>query len=469
MILSRKCFSLIAALPIFTASLPAYAEFTKDLKEARAIAEEAYIYGYPVVEMYKTLYVQAVDKNDSNFKADFNQIGNTSDVYTPKDTSFITPNSDTPYSFVWMDLRAEPIVLTLPKVESERYYSVQLIDIYTQNFAYLGTRTTGNDGGVYMVTGPNWQGGKPSNVSKVIRSESEIVYALYRTQLIDDSDIDNVRKIQSKYKVEMLSDYLNEAQPKKEPRIAWPKLTSDMSTTPAFFSYLDFMLDFAPTVSSEKDIKERLSKIGIGTDEDFSLSELSQDQLSALQDGMNDGRKKFATFKKDYIDNHKVTSGDFFGTREQLKNQYLYRYSGAALGIFGNSADEAMYLGYFIDSENKPLDASKNNYQLRFEKGSLPPAKAFWSLTMYDGENKFLVENKLNRYLINSPMLENLTKGEDGSVTLYIQKDSPGKNLESNWLPAPDHSFYGVLRLYIPEEVVLNGSWKRPLMTAVKQ
>lgn len=131
-------------------------DFSASPDEARAIAKEAYLYGFPVVEMYKTLYTQAVDTKSPNYKAPFNQIGNTAKAFTAKDTAFVTPNADTPYSFVWMDLRAEPLILTLPAIEEHRYYSVQLIDAYTQNFAYLGTRSTGNNGGHFMIAGPDW-------------------------------------------------------------------------------------------------------------------------------------------------------------------------------------------------------------------------------------------------------------------------------------------------------------------------
>lgn len=151
---------LLASLSILM-STGAWADFTATPSEARAIAKEAYLYGFPVVEMYKTLYTQAVDKTGPNYKAPFNHIGNTAQLFTPKDTAFVTPNSDTPYSFVWLDLRAEPVVLTLPKIEDNRYYSVQLIDLYTQNFGYLGTRSTGNNGGHYMIAGPNWKGQQP--------------------------------------------------------------------------------------------------------------------------------------------------------------------------------------------------------------------------------------------------------------------------------------------------------------------
>ena len=179
---------LLASLSILMSS-GAWADFTATPSEARAIAKEAYLYGYPVVEMYKTLYTQAVDKGGANFKAPFNHIGNTAQVLTPKDTAFVTPNLDTPYSFVWMDLRSEPLVLTLPKIEDDRYYSVQLIDLYTQNIAYLGTRSTGNNGGHYMIAGPDWKGQQPVNVDRVVYSESNIAYALYRTQLFDEKDL----------------------------------------------------------------------------------------------------------------------------------------------------------------------------------------------------------------------------------------------------------------------------------------
>jgi hypothetical protein len=228
--------------------------------EVRAIAREAYIYGYPVVEAYKTLYAQAVDQGGPNFKAPFNQIGNTANVFTPNDTAIITPNSDTPYSFVWMDLRAEPLVLTLPPIENKRYYSVQLIDLYTHNFAYLGTRTSGNQGGNYMIVGPDWSGEKPANVKAVIRSESSIAYAIYRTQLFNAKDLRRVRAIQNGYKVRTLSAFLGRPAPAPASPIDWPKPVADATDSLAFFRYLNFMLQFAPTVPSEQDVMARFAK-----------------------------------------------------------------------------------------------------------------------------------------------------------------------------------------------------------------
>lgn len=450
-------------------STSASANFTATPEEARSIAKEAYLYGFPVVEMYKTLYTQAVDKKSSNFKAPFNQIGNTAKAFTARDTAFVTPNADTPYSFVWMDLRAEPLVLTLPPIEEHRYYSVQLIDAYTQNFAYLGTRSTGNNGGHYMIAGPNWQGQQPLNIDRLLRSESNIAYALYRTQLFDDKDLAKVKQIQKGYKVETLSHYDKQKAPPAAPKIDWPKPTPTMSDTPDIFRYLNFMLSFAPSQDVEKDLLGRFAKIGIEAGKPFNVNTLSPDQRKALEDGISDAKAEFAEFKKTKVDTHEVSSGDVFGTRDHLKGNYLYRYAGANMGIFGNSAEEADYIGYFVDKDGQPVDASKHDYTLHFDKDALPPADAFWSLTMYDGQSKLLVANPLNRYLINSRMLPDLKRDTDGGLTLYVQHRAPAKDLQSNWLPAPNGPFYGVLRLYLPKPEVTNGQWNMPLLTPVDQ
>lgn len=163
-------------------------------EEARAIAKEAYIYGYPLVDSYRIQYAYFVDNDDKSYKAPWNQLKNIPAVYTPADTALQTPNSDTPYSFVGLDLRAEPIVISVPEIEQKRYYSIQFIDAYTFNFAYAGSRTTGNDAGNFMIAGPNWKGEKPAGIKQVIRSETDFNMALFRTQLFNPTDLDNVKE-----------------------------------------------------------------------------------------------------------------------------------------------------------------------------------------------------------------------------------------------------------------------------------
>lgn len=458
---------LLASLSIFM-STGAWADFTATPSEARAIAKEAYLYGFPVVEMYKTLYTQAVDKGGANFKAPINRIGHSAQVFTPKDTGVVTPNPDTPYSFVWMDLRSEPLVLTLPKIEDDRYYSVQLIDLYTQNFAYLGTRSTGNNGGHYMIAGPDWKGQQPVDVDRVIYSESNIAHALYRTQLFDEKDLNKVKQIQSGYKVQSLSSYVKLAAPAKAPKIEWPKPTATMSDSPQLFRYLNFMLAFAAPQDSEKDLLARFAKIGVAPGAPFKVNQLTAEQRKALEDGIADGKAEFAAFKKDKLDTQQIPSGELFGSRDHLKNNYLYRYAGADTELFGNSTDEAAYLTYVVDSEGKPANGARHSYTVHFAKDQLPPADAFWSLTMYYAKTKLLVPNHKKRYLINSRMLSSLKRDADGGLTLALQHHEPPKAEQSNWLPAPPGPFYAVLRIYLPKPEVGSGQWKLPPLTPLK-
>jgi len=434
--------------------------------EARAIAREAYIYGFPFVEGYKTLYKQAVDKGNADFKSPFNHIGHARNAATPDDTWVVTPNSDTPYSFAWLDLRAEPIVITMPKVDQGRYYSAQLIDLQTFNFAYLGTRAFGNDGGNFLITGPGWKGEKPEGVKAVIPCETELLYALFRTQLFNADDIKNVNGIQDGYQVRTLSAYLGKPAPAAAPGIGWPGPSADMTEGPPLFSYLNFLLQFCPVHPSEKELRARFAKLGISAGARFDVGKLPPEVQQAVAAGIAQVWKDDFPAMMARVNSGSLTSGDIFGTREFLKNNYLYRFVAAKLGLYGNTREEALYPPYFVDAEANKLDAAKHRYELRFDKGQLPPAVAFWSLTMYDGKSQLLVANPLKRYLVNSTMLDSFKYAEDGSLTIFVSKDSPGVDKESNWLPAPDGPFYCILRLYIPKPAAFNGQWKQPkLMT----
>src|SRR6266404_9604675 len=433
--------------------------------EARAIAKEAYIYGFPLVDSYRIQYSYFVDKQNPEFKAPWNQIHNESHVYTPADTAIQTPNSDTPYSWLGMDLRAEPLVLTVPPIEKKRYFSVQLIDAYTFNFDYIGSRTTGNEGGSYLVAGPNWKGETPKGVKKVFRAETEFAFAAYRTQLFNPDDLDNVKKVQAGYKAQTLSAFLGTAAPPAAPAIEFikPLTPAKEKTSPEFFNILNFVLGYCPTAPSEKALMARFAKIGIGAGKTFDASKLSPEMKTAIEQGMADAWVAFAGLKKDFEEG-KLSAGDVFGTRQYLKNNYLYRMGAAVLGIYGNSKQEALYPTYYVDATKQKLDGT-NRYTLRFAPGQLPPVNAFWSLTMYDEPASLLVANPLNRYLINSPMLPQLKRDADGGLTLIVQNESPGKDKEANWLPAPKGPFSMIMRLYWPKEEATDGKWKQPPLT----
>lgn len=439
------------------------------LDEARAIAKEATIYGFPLVDNYRIQYSYFVDASSPEYKADWNTIYNNARVYTPDDKAIQTPNSDTPYSYVGADLRAEPIVLTVPKIEKGRYYSLQFIDMYTFNFAYVGSRATGNDSGVFLLAGPGWSGAAPKGIKGMIRSETEFAFILYRTQLFSPKDIDNVKRIQAGYKVQTLSAYLGKAAPPPAPSIDFIKPISpeDERASLRFFNELNFVLQFCPTDPSEKGLMARLAKIGVGAGKPFNEEALSPDLRKALQNGMADAWKAFAEFKATQLDTGKITSGDGFGTRQYLKNDYMRRLASAALGIYGNSKQEAIYPAYFLDANHEKIDGSRQ-YTLRFAPGALPPVNAFWSLTMYELPQSLLYANPIDRYLINSAMLPDLKHDSDGGITIYVQNSSPGKDKESNWLPAPKGPFFLAMRLYWPKEQALDGQWKAPPLQRVK-
>jgi hypothetical protein len=434
--------------------------------EARAIAKEAYIYGFPLVDNYRVEYAYFVDRASPEFKAPWNHITNIPRVFTPADTAVQTPNSDTPYSWLGLDLRAEPVVLTLPPMEKERYFSVQFTDAYTFNFDYLGTRTTGNQGGSYAIAGPNWKGETPKGIKKVLRSETELIIVIYRTQLFTPGDIDNVTKIQAGYKVEPLSAFLRTATPKAAPAIDFikPLTPETQKTSLDFFNILNFVLQFCPTDPSETELMARFAMIGVGAGKTFDPGKLSPEMKAAIEQGRADAWVAFAGGVKQ-LDDGTLTSGDLFGTREAMKNNYLYRWLGT-IGIYGNSKQEALYPIYRIDADGQKLSGA-NRYSIRFPPGQLPPVNAFWSLTMYELPASLLVANPLNRYLINSPMLPQLKKDADGGVTLRIQNKSPGKDEEANWLPAPRGPFAMYMRLYWPKEEATDGKWKAPSLKRV--
>jgi hypothetical protein len=430
--------------------------------EARAIAKEAYIYGFPLVDNYRIEHAYFVDTKNPEYKAPWNQLKNIPRVYTPEDKAIQTPNSDTPYSMIGMDLRAEPMVLTVPAIEKERYYSIQLIDAYTQNFDYIGSRATGNEAGSYMIAGPGWKGETPKGVKKVIRSETDLLIAAYRTQLFNPGDLENVKKVQAGYKAQPLSAFLGTAAPKAAPAIDFiaPLTPAMQKTSPEFFNIVNFVLKYCPTVPSETALMERFAKIGVGAGKTIDVSKLSLETKKALEEGMADAWQDLEALRK-RVDAKEVTSGDMFGTREFLKNNYLYRMAAAVLGIYGNSKQEAMYPIYAIDGDNQKLDGT-HRYSLRFAPGQLPPVHAFWSVTMYDLPASLLVANPINRYLVNSPMLPHLKTDTDGGLTLLIQNESPGKEKEANWLPAPKGPFFMAMRLYWPKEEAMEGKWTQP-------
>lgn len=439
--------------------------------KAKDIAEAGFIYGLPMVMAYGIMYEYAVDKSSSQFKAPFNTLYNEARVYTYEDTAVITPNSDTPYSFSWLDLRAEPVVFSAPAIDPKRYYALQLNDLNTYNFGYVGTRATGSDAGRYMIVGPRWTGVTPAGIKKVFRSTTDFCLALLRTQLFDTADIEAVKKVQAGYKVQTLSNFLNQPAPAPAPALSFPKFGKDLVRT-EFFEYLDFALQFAPALPEDQWIRDQLARIGVGPGKSFDFRSLSLEDKAEILLGMKEGERKVeeavSALGKD-INGWRVAAS--FGDANFFHGDWLLRAAAAKAGIYGNDAAEAMYPLAKAGSDGKPLDCSTSNYKLTFLAGQLPPVNAFWSVTMYDGKTQLLVKNPINRYLVNSPMLPHMKLRPDGSLTIYIQNKSPGADKESNWLPAPNGPIYVVMRLYWPKTTSPSilpageGTWSPPGLT----
>lgn len=472
-----KIVVIATAVVVLMRSTPVTAQDQRGLAEAKAIAEEAYLYGFPMIVGYDVLHKFFIDRNSGQFKAPINQLHNEARVFTPKDTGISTPNSDTPYSMALLDLRAEPFVLCMPEIEKARYYDVQLVDLYTDNYGYMGSRTTGNGAGCYLVAGPDWKGQTPKGVAKAFRSETQFSLVIYRTQLFNSADMDNVKKVQAGYKVQPLSAFLGQPAPSAAPAIDWPKFEQEAFTT-RFPEYLDFLLQFCPhigTAAVEKPLREKFARIGIGPGKRAPHKELPPALKAALGDGV---KAAFAKIEKTAESVGTTVNGwqigSAAGSREFYKGNWALRAAAAKLGIYGNSEAEAVYPFTRHDPNGIVLDGSKHTYQVTFAAGQLPPVNAFWSVTMYDGRTQLLIDNPINRYLINSPMLPELKKNRDGSITLYIQKDSPGKERESNWLPAPDGPMFVVMRMYWPKTTkpsvypLGKGSWKPPALVPVR-
>ena len=451
---------------------PTLAEEKLRKGEAEQIAEEAFIYGFPLVMNYAVFHEYFVDKAGPEYKAPPNELYNTARVYTPKDTAVVTPNSDTPYSFVAMDLRTEPFVVCNPEIEKGRYFSVQLVDMYTFNYGYMGSRTTGNGAGCNMVAGPSWKGEKPADIGKVFQSETDFSFAIIRTQLFDAADLENVKKVQAGYRAMPLSKFQNKPAPPAAPEIQWPSIDKKKADADPF-AYLSFMLTLCPPTGPaavEVPMRARFAKIGVEAGKPFSIEKLAPAQKAGIEMGIRKGLEKIkqtvGKLGKDENGWRVATNG--FGDRKAYAGDFTLRAAAAMAGIYGNDAVEALYPMLATDSDGKKLDTSAGRYTLTFPAGQLPPANAFWSVTMYDGRTQLLIENPLDRYLINMPMLPNLKTNADGSLTLYIQKDSPGKEFEPNWLPAPNGPPFVVMRIYWPKEAALKGMWKPPAVKRVK-
>ena len=434
--------------------------------EIRKVAKEAYIYGFPLVDNYRIQHAYFVDQGNPEYKTSWNRIHHDGAASTTEQGGQIQL-ADTPASYLGADLRHEPLVISVPDVDDGRYYSVQFVDLYTHNFAYIGSRTTGNRAGKYLLVGPGWNGAKPPGIAQVIRSETEFAFLHFRTQQFNAADLERVRRVQSGYQVQTYSEFMGRTG-------AAPSATSFLQpldhfeerTTLQFFNVLNFVLRYCPAHPSEDAMLARFARFGIMAGSRFEVRLFSPEMRQAFRAGIGDAWLAHAQLLK-AIAAGTVSVDQLFGTRDHLANNYQLRMTAAAAGIYGNSAEEAFYRTHYLDGSGRPLDTRAARYVLRFAPDGLPPVNAFWSLALYELPAQSVYANPLNRYLINSDMLPELNRDADGGLTIHVQHSSPGAEREANWLPSPRGPIKVALRLYWPKAEVLDGRWKAPVLRRV--
>ncbi|WP_239251651.1 MULTISPECIES: DUF1254 domain-containing protein [Mycobacterium] len=418
----------------------------------RQKAKDAYIFAYPLVMNYRTMYKQAIEGDHAFGK--WLHLG----VSSPADTDIVTPNNDSPYSYAWVDVRSEPWVLTLPPIEPDRYYTSQWDDLWGFVLDNPGSVKDGNKGMSVLVAGPDYQGQAPPGISRVIKGESELLGTLTRTQLMAaDNGLDRVKEIQQQYQLQPLSAFLKQPAPAAAPAPNWPVWTEGDEATPKFWDYVSFLLPFTSNNPQDRAMYDDLAALGVKRDEPFKQDAQSQEVQDALKGGIEDAQAalKARSQQKD------VHSEDLFGDRAKMGTDYFNRALGVYMGIFGNVAEQAMYFTLPSDAAGEALDGSKASYSVTFPPGQIPPVNYFWSFTMYSVPDRLLVANPINRYSIGSGT-PGLKQNPDGSLTLYFSAQDPGVDKSSNWLPAPAGPFWVVLRTYGPKQPILDKSWQPP-------
>jgi hypothetical protein len=323
--MSGRNLTAMAAAVMISAAPSGSSAQTVSPAEAQAIAKDAYVYSYAMMESYQTWRAQTVDKTANGYVGGFNVFRHYSEPFTPDNKDIVTPNNDTPYSWAWLDLRAEPMVISVPAVPKDRYYVMQWIDLFTQNFAYIGVRSTGSGAGSYMIAGPKWKGKKPAGVHQVFKAETDIVGTLTRTALQGPDDVPNVKALQAQYRLQPLSAFLKQPAPAAQPAIDFPPYDKAKARTHDFIGYLNFLLQFAePPDPSEVAIRQRFEKIGIGPGKPWDASKVDPATLAAIDAGVKQGQAEI-----DALAAKTFSTNGLFGSRAQLKTNYLQRDVGA--------------------------------------------------------------------------------------------------------------------------------------------
>lgn len=441
-------------------------------KEAQDIAVEAYIYFYPLVTMDITRkQLSNLEPGKVPGRGPMNMFNNIP-TYPPADEkAVVRPNFDTLYSTAWLDLTNGPVVVTVPDTDG-RFYLLPMLDMWSDVFASPGWRTTGTKAGHFLIAPQDWQPSlkgqfieefKLPEGTQLIEAPTPYVWIIGRTKTDGPSDYAAVNKIQAGYQITPLSQWGKQSQNptvKIDPTVDMktpPKEQVDTMPGEKYFTYSAELMKMHPPHVTDQPIMARMARIGILRGRSLDMSKLDPTVRRAISEAPALAQKQMAeklpTLAR--VVNYWQMNTDTMGV---YGNYYLKRALVAQVGLGANLPEDAIYPINLADESGKPLDGN-NKYTLRFEKGATPPAGAFWSITLYDLDG-FQVANSLNRFAVSSWMP--FKSDSDGSLTLYFQNESPGADMEANWLPAPKGPFSLTMRLYSPMTQALTGAWNPP-------
>jgi hypothetical protein len=426
---------------------------------AYALGMQAYIYGFPYIYMSEVRWGQVGQKVDPILPhAAVNHFWNNQVMGGPESQAGGSPNNDTLYSIAWLDLSKEPVILSVPDL-GDRYYTMEIASFDSDNFAYVGMRTTGTKAGNYAIVGPSWNGELPAGVQRLTPSRTPSAFILGRTLLRGPDDLPAIRAVMAQYKLTPLSfwskpgetapesyDVLKPFDRKTDPLADWKTMNATMAANPPPSRHALLLNQFA--------------QIGIGPGLDVDkldeatkrgLARAAIDGRNLLDAAIRQGARQKTVNGWNYPPPDMGRAGD--------KDDFLLRAALQSMwGIVANDPAEAIYLNTSTDPNGRQLSGA-NRYVMHFVKGGLPEVKAFWSITLYDAKHN-LVANPIKRYAIGDR--DKLKFNADGSLDIYIQNESPGTDKEPNWLPSPSGEFNLVLRSYLPSAAIQEQRWTPP-------
>ncbi|MFD4374448.1 DUF1254 domain-containing protein [Streptomyces sp. NPDC058486] len=417
-------------------------------EEARRTAAEAWIWGYPLLAAYRTLYAHAIDPYDPRSVGGFGRFRHDAEPSGPAVSDAAPPDHDTARSWAWLDLRAEPWVLSVPA--TDRYFVLPVQDLDTVHAGFVGARATGPEAGDFLIAGPGWTGTVPDGVAGVLHTATHLVGIPGRTYLAGPDDVPALRAVQQRYRLRPLSAYTDTAAPHPAEEPLWPVLREEETDTVEFFTLLDFLLGFFPALDTDRDLRGWLAALGVDGGGAFEPAALAPGLRAALEAGIADGRARLTEAVA-----ARTHAAPLHGTRAELGTEPLRRAIGAHEGLYGLPAAEMWCGDVRFDPAGDGLpDGSRHAYALRFGPGQLPPARFFWSASLYGYGNAI------------GDRTPGVLYDDDGGLTLYVAHRRPADpKRAANWLPAPAGPFAVVVRLYGPDPSVLDGRWTLPPLT----